>query len=432
MKIVNIVPGFGGTFYCGNCLRDSVVVKTLRTMGHDSMLLPIYLPLSSNDNNSNRDIPVFYGAVNIFLKQNYKIFRHVPAWFYRLMDSKPILRYAAKKAGSTRATGLEEMTISMLKGIDGYQKDELEQLIYFLEHHEKPDIVHLSNALLLGLAETIKKKLKIPVVCSLQDEDIWVDVMRPGYREKTWQLMAEKAGDVDAFIAVSDYFAGIMKGNLKIPDHKIHPIHIGVNPSNYSVFKPETAVPVIGYLSRLCEENGLEILIDAFIELKNNSSYKNAKLRLTGGKTDDDRYFVRKQIRKLRWHNYLSDVEIIEDFGPASLENFFNGLTVLSVPVLKGEAFGLYQIESLASGIPVVQPALGAFPEIVHSSGGGVIYSPNTSNALTNALSTLFSDPSKINKLSLDGRNSVLNTFNIEILTAKMVKVYESVLSNLK
>jgi hypothetical protein len=123
MKIVNIVPGFGGTFYCGNCLRDSVVLKTLRTMGHDSMLLPIYLPLSSNDNNSNPDIPVFYGAVNIFLKQNYKIFRHVPAWFHRLLDSRPILRFAAKKAGSTRATGLEEMTISMLKGIDGFQKE---------------------------------------------------------------------------------------------------------------------------------------------------------------------------------------------------------------------------------------------------------------------------------------------------------------------
>jgi glycosyltransferase involved in cell wall biosynthesis len=292
--------------------------------------------------------------------------------------------------------------------------------------------VHLSNALLLGLAETIKKRLKIPVVCSLQDEDVWVDVMRPYYRDKTWKLMAEKAADVDAFVSVSDYFATIMKKNLNLPDHKIQTVHIGVNPLNYNLFKPETEVPVIGYLSRLCEENGLEILIDAFIELKNNSSYKNAKLRLTGGKTGDDKRFISKQIRKLKWNNYLNDVEFIEDFSPASLDNFFNGLTVLSVPVLKGEAFGLYQIESLASGIPVVQPALGAFPEIVNSSGGGVIYSPNTSTALSNALSTLFSDPSKIKKLSLDGRNSVSNKFNIEKLSRKMIDVYESVLTNTK
>ncbi len=432
MKIINIVPGFGGTFYCGNCLRDGVFVKTLRSMGHDSMLLPIYLPLSSNENYSNPDIPVFYGAVNIYLKQNYKIFRHVPAWFHRMLDSGPILRFAAKKAGSTRATGLEEMTLSMLKGEAGFQKEELDQLIYFLEHHEKPDIVHLSNALLLGLAETIKKKLRIPVVCSLQDEDVWVDVMSPEYRDMTWQLMAEKAKDVDAFVAVSDYFAGVMKKNLNIPDSKLHTVHIGVNPSLYTVFKPETEIPVIGYLSRLCEENGLEILIDAFIELKNNSSHKNARLRLTGGKTGDDRRFVNKQIRKLRRNNFLKDVEFIEDFSPASLNSFFNGLTVLSVPVLKGEAFGLYQVESIASGIPVAQPALGAFPEIVNTTGGGVIYSPNSPTALANALSELFSDPARIARLSQDGRNSVLNTFNIENLTAKMIGVYESVLTDAK
>jgi len=432
MKIVNIVPGFGGTFYCGNCLRDGVFVKTLRSMGHDSILLPIYLPLSSNDTSSTPGMPVFYGAVNIYLKQNYKIFRHVPAWFHRMMDSGPILRFAAKKAGSTRATGLEEMTISMLKGEEGFQKEELDQLIYFLEHHEKPDIVHLSNALLLGLAETIKNKLKIPVVCSLQDEDVWVDVMRPGYREMTWKLMAEKAQDVDAFVAVSNFFGDLMKINLELPDSKVHSVHIGVNPSNYKVFKPETSNPVIGYLSRLCEENGLEILIDAFIELKKNSTHKNTKLRLTGGKTGDDRRFINKQIRKLKRAKFLADVEFIEDFTPAALENFFNGLTVVSVPVLKGEAFGLYQIESLASGIPVVQPALGAFPEIVNSSGGGVIYSPNTPTALAKALAELFSDPDKVNKLSIEGRKSVLDTFNIENLTNKMINVYESVLSNVK
>lgn len=430
MKIVNIVPGFGGTFYCGNCLRDGVFVKTLRSMGHDSMLLPIYLPLSSSDNNTNPDIPVFYGAVNIFLKQNYKIFRHAPAWFHRWMDSAPILRYAAKKAGSTRATGLEEMTISMLKGEEGFQKEELEQLVYFLEHHEKPDIVHLSNALLLGLAETIKNRLKIPVVCSLQDEDVWVDVMRTEYQQISWNLMAEKAKDVDAFVAVSSYFGELMKKNLKLPDSKLHTVHIGVDPNSYKVFKPETNVPVIGYISRLCEDNGLEILVDAFIELKTTSRFINAKLRLTGGKTGDDRRFIKKQIKKLEKANFLRDVEFIEDFTPASLEHFFNGLTVVSVPVLKGEAFGLYQIESLASGIPVVQPALGAFPEIVNTSGGGVIYSPNSPKALATALAELFSDPEKLNKLSIDGRNSAVSTFNIEKLSEKMIGVYETVLLN--
>ena len=105
MKIINIVPGFGGTFYCGNCLRDSGFVDALKSTGHEVHTLPIYLPLLGESNNSNEDVPVFYGAVNIYLKQNFKVFRHMPSWMHNLFDSEPILRYAAHKAGSTRAHG---------------------------------------------------------------------------------------------------------------------------------------------------------------------------------------------------------------------------------------------------------------------------------------------------------------------------------------
>jgi glycosyltransferase involved in cell wall biosynthesis len=429
MKIVSIVPGFGGTFYCGNCLRDSVFVRSLKAMGHDSIILPIYLPLSSNDKN-NHDIPVFYGAVNIYLKQNYRFFRLMPVWFQRLLDARPILMYAAKKAGSTRASGLEEMTLSMLRGIEGFQKEELQHLVHFLKHHEKPDLVHLSNALLLGLAETIRTELNIPVCCSLQDEDVWVDAMKPAYRREIWNIMAETAKDIDAFIAVSSYYADVMTKKMQIAADKMHVVYIGVNPEAYKVFEPSLSPPIIGYLSRLCEENGLEILVDAFIDLKDNSSFKNTKLRLTGGKTGDDKRFISRQIRKLIRKGYGHDVEWIEDFGMKELPAFFNGLTVLSVPVLKGEAFGLYQIESLASGIPVVQPALGAFPEIVDTTGGGIVYSPNTSHALAEALSKLFSQPGRLKEMSLSGRAALMKGFNSKSTTEQMISIYEKVIKS--
>jgi glycosyltransferase involved in cell wall biosynthesis len=396
-------------------------------MGHDSVLLPIYLPLSAKNQNS-QNIPVFYGAVNIYLKQRYHIFRHMPGWFHRLLDARPVLRYAAKKAGSTRASGLEEMTISMLRGTEGYQNEELLQLVNYLKHHEKPDLVHLSNALLLGLAETIRNELKIPVICSLQDEDVWVDAMKPAYRGKIWDLMAEKGKDIDAFIAVSGFYGDLMKSKMKIAADKMHIVHIGVNPEIYRVNQPVLDPPVIGYLSRLCEENGLEILVDAFIELKDHSAFANTKLRLSGGKTGDDNSFIRRQILKLKRKGYHHDVEWIGDFSPDALPEFFKGLTVLSVPVLKGEAFGLYQIESLASGIPVVQPALGAFPEIVNATGGGLVYSPNSPKPLADALEGLFSRPEKLQQLSKNGRTAIMNAFNNVSITNRMIHVYETVL----
>ena len=427
MKIVTIVPGFGGSFYCGNCLRDSVFVNTLKAMGHDSVMLPIYLPLTYN-NHETGQIPVFYGAVNIYLKQNFKLLRHMPAWLHRFFDSGPILKYAAHKAGSTRAAGLEEMTISMLQGVDGFQAEELQQLIDYLKYQEKPDVIHLSNSLLLGLAKKIHEELTIPVVCSLQDEDVWIDAMVPVYRQKLWDLMAEKGLEVDAFVGVSSYFGNWMKEKLQIPDSKMHIVSIGIDPEQYKVFIPNLDPPTIGYLSRICEDNGFEVLVDAFILLKNNPSYRNARLRVTGGMTGDDTHFVKKQVKKLKRKGYHKDVEFMENFRPDDLHHFFHGLSVVSVPVLKGEAFGLYQLEALASGIPVVQPALGAFPEIAETTGGGLIYQPNTPSALANALAELFSNPEKLQDMSIEGRRAIITKYNTRTLTEKMIIVYKNVM----
>lgn len=425
MKIVYIVPGFGGSFYCGNCLRDSGVVASLKQAGHDAVTLPMYLPLTINGHADENGLPVFYGAVNIFLKQ-YPVFRHMPKWFEKLMDSPPVLKFAAKKSGSTRASGLEDLTESMLMGAEGHQREELEQLVDFLKYHEKPDVVHVSNVLLLGMAKKIREELKIPVVYSLQDEDVWVDAMHPERREKMWQLLAEKAKDVDAFIAVSNYFAKVMQEKLSIPDVKLHVLHVGVRPDAYTYSKPSQKPQALGYLSRLNDENGFEILVDAFLLLKENPAFANLKLKATGGSTGDDTSFINKQINKLKNKNIEQDFEIQHEFTTEALTDFFKSLTVLSVPVLNGEAFGLYQLEALASGVPLVQPALGAFPEIIQATGGGVIYEPNTAQALADKLAEVLTDASKLETMSIAGRKAVEDHFNCSKLSTKMVEIYKS------
>jgi glycosyltransferase involved in cell wall biosynthesis len=420
MKIVNIVPGFGGTFYCGNCLRDSAYVNSLREMGHDAITLPMYLPLTKNGKSPDEEVPVFYGAVNIYLKQQFPLFRHMPGWMENLFDSKPMLKFAAKKSGSTRAHGLEKLTESMLLGQKGHQNQELERLVDFLKNHQKPDIVHFSNALLLGMAKQIREEVKVPVIFSLQDEDVWVDAMEESWRERIWQLMAEKSRDVDAFVAVSSYFAGIMQDKM----------HIGVKPENYLYSSPATSPRAIGYLSRICEENGFEILVDAFILLKSDPQFRTLKLKITGGMTGDDKPFLHRQMEKFKTNNLLKEIEIQHEFTTVDLKDFFKSLTVLSVPVLKGEAFGLYQIEALASGVPLVQPDLGAFPEIIRASGGGVIYSPNTAEALAHKLKEVLSDQEELRKMSVSGRKAVEDKFNCSRLTQNMIDIYQQITSS--
>ncbi len=428
MKIVNIVPGFGGTFYCGNCLRDSGYTKSLINLGHDAMMLPIYLPLNIKHGIEKSKSPIFYGAVNIYLKQKFKLFRKMPVWMENFFNSSAILRYAAKKAGSTRTEGLEEMTISMLMGKKGNQDAELQELIDFLRDKEKPDIVHLSNALLLGLAKQIREQLNVPVVCSLQDEDVWVDAMNDFYQKKVWQLMSEKGKDVDAFIAVSDYYASEMKRKMKIPDEKMHIVPIGIDSGIYKYSEPVENPQTIGYISRMYEEHGFGLMIDAYILLKQNPNFKDILLKLSGGYTADDKKYVVRQIKKLKKAGIFNDVEIIEDYLPYNRYKFFNKLTILTVPVLKGEAFGTYQLESMACGVPLVQPALGAFPEIIKQTKGGVTYTPNTSDSIAKKWAAVLSDPQKIKEMSEAGKKSVNENFAIDEVSKKILDIYKKLI----
>lgn len=425
MNIVQIIPGSGGSFYCGNCLRDSKYVVALREQGHQVTIIPMYLPIFA-DEHDLKEIPVFYGAVSIYLKQLYPIFRKAPHWVDQLLNSKPLLKMAASMAGSTNAKGLEEMTVSMLLGEDGKQQEELERLVDWMAEHCKPDVIHISNALLLGLAHRIKERLNVPIVCSLQDEDVWVDAMKPVFRDRIWNLMSEKAKDVDLFIAVSDYFSKVMQERLKLPEEKVRNLYLGVDPADYLFIPTNDKGRNIGYISRMCHENGFDILVDAFIQLKKRIGFEDVKLIATGGSTGADTQYIKEIRRKFANEKLDREVEFIEDFLETGRKAFFNKVSVVSVPVRNGEAFGMYLLESMASGVPVVQPALGAFPEIVNLSGGGIIYQPNTPEALCDALVSLLSDREKLNSLSENARKGVEIQFNIQDHANEMINVYRS------
>lgn len=426
LKIAHIIPGSGGSFYCGNCLRDSKYFDALRKMGHDVVKIPMYLPIFSDEHDIT-DVPVFYGAISIYLKQLYPVFSKAPAWVDKLLNSKPMLKMAASMAGSTRAKGLEEMTISMLEGERGGQQEELERMTDWLRDHFKPDVIHLSNALLSGLAKTLKEKLNSPVVCSLQDEDVWVDVMTDANRQKVWDLMSENAGYIDRFISVSEYFKTVALERMSIPSEKISTIHIGVDPSDYQYINSTDKMRTIGYISRMCPENGLDILTDAFVLLKRHKGYDDVKLIITGGQTGDDKVFL-KQIRKtLDKNGVADDVEFYKEFEGDGRKQFFARTSMISVPVRNGEAFGIYIAESLASGIPVIQPALGAFPEILQKAGGGVIYGENTPEELAAALKEMLDNPERLQQLSKDARQGAEEHLDIHKLARHLIGTYEQV-----
>ncbi len=430
MKIVHITPGSGGTFYCQNCFRDNELVKALQKLDHEVYNVPMYLPLNIDKDIEEGSTPVFYGAINVYLKEKVPLYRQAPEWMEKIFDSKPMLQFAAKKSGSTKAEGMEEMTISMLKGEHGRQASELDRLIKFLCAEVKPDIVHLSNALLLGLAKRMKQDVGARVICSLQDENEWIDPMDEKYRQNIWDLMAEKAQDVDSFITSSEYYSNESQNKMRIDSEKINIVYGGINLSGYKESAIPMNPPVIGYLCRLNKNFGLDILVDAFFKVKNESKFKDLQLHITGGYTADDEEFVTSIKKKIEESGFRKDVKIFDDFNINNRTKFLSSLTLMSVPVPAGEAFGSYQVEALASAVPVIQPNAGGYPEFINHTKGGVIFDPNDSTTLAHEIINLLSEPDKIRKMGLEGKKVINEKFTLTNMALKTIAVYEKALSN--
>ena len=425
MNIIQIIPGSGGSFYCGNCLRDSKYFNALRSEGHLVTKIPMYLPLFADEHDIS-DVPIFYGAISTYLKQLYPVFRKAPAWFDRMLNSKPMMKIAASMAGSTNAKGLEDMTVSMLLGEKGDQKDELDHMVNWIAEHCQPDVIHISNALLLGLARRLKEKIGVPVLCTLQDEDVWIDPMKPQFQNRIWELMHERAKDVDMLVSVSHFFAGLMKERMNLPDEKIKTIHLGVDAEDYQYISTREKERNVGYISRMCHKDGFDIVVDAFIELKKMPGFEDVKLIATGGSTGDDAKFNKEQKQKLKNAGLLHLFEVLPDFEGSEVNDFFKKVSLISVPVRIGEAFGMYLLESMASGVPVVQPALGAFPEIIKLSGGGITYMPNTPQKLSETWAELLNDPGKLEELSRKGYEGTKERFNIHNHAKEIITLYEN------
>jgi glycosyltransferase involved in cell wall biosynthesis len=428
MKIVQMTPGSGDNFYCENCLRDAALVTAMSKFDHEVTLLPMYLPLQISDKEIPRKAPIFFGGINVYLQQKLSIFRKTPRWLDKLFDKPSLLEWVSHKAGMTSAKDLAQTTISMLQGRDGRQIKELNRLVEWLAQDEnKPRIVILSNILLIGLAGPIAERLGAKVVCLLQDEDGFLDGLMPPYTQQAWDLVVKHSRDVELFISVSEYYAELMRQKLHLDPERLKVVHMGISPQEYRLRENVPEVPTIGYLSRMCSQKGLDILVDAFIRIKKIEKLKKTKLRISGGKTSVDEPFLVDIRQKLSSHGLINDVEFLPSFERATKLDFLHSLSVLSVPEKKPVAYGLYVLEALASGVPVVEPAIGVFPELLEMSGGGVLYQDNTAEGLAAAIQPFLLDSEYAHKLGQKGRAAIIEKFKIELTAEKMIRILERI-----
>jgi glycosyltransferase involved in cell wall biosynthesis len=209
-----------------------------------------------------------------------------------------------------------------------------------------------------------------------------------------------------------------------IPDNKIHIIPIGYEPDYSPKKEKDIHPPSIGFFNRVSYNNGFDKIVDSFINLKVKNLIPDLTLNVGGGYTNDDRPFILSQIKKIKEHGFKKHVRIFPDFMGNKKREFFNSVDIISVPVNKYDGYGLYILEANYAGIPVVQPATGAFPEILNATGGGIIYSPDTVEELSSGLRSLLTDSKKAHEMGERGKEQVRSELSLDNMAGNLSAFY--------
>jgi glycosyltransferase involved in cell wall biosynthesis len=428
MRIAYITAGAAG-MYCGSCMHDNTLVTTLRAHGHDALLIPTYTPIRTDEPDVS-DPHLFFGGINVYLQQKSALFRRTPRFLDRLLDFKPLLRWVSRFAVKTQAEDLGALTLSMLRGEHGHQRKELDKLVDWLANDLRPELLNLTNVILAALVHPLKRRLKVPVLGTLQGDDIFLESLPPKYHGAALDLVREHCRALDGFIATSAYYADFMSEYLQIPRRRIDVVHPGLNLSGHGGPRPErNGGPLtVGYFARICPEKGLHQLVDAFRLLRQHPEAPPVRLRVSGWLGGhNQRYF--DDLRK-RLHDWgLADqVEHVEAPDHASKVRFLQSIDVLSVPTTYREPKGLYVLEALANGTPVVQPHHGSFPELIATTGGGLLVRPDDPEDLARGLRELLTDHGLRAELGRKGQAAVRERFTAEAMARQTAEVYRKYL----
>ena len=414
--------------YCGSCLRDNAMATELLARGHDVLLLPVYTPTFTDEPNVSRD-HVVLGGISAYLEQYVPFFRKTPRWLDRLWDSKTVLSLASRKSLSTNPQMLGEMTVSVLKGEDGFQRKEIYKLIDWLQTEPLPDVINLPYTLLIGLAAPLKQALNRPILCTLQGEDLFLDGLQEPYRTDALDLIRSQVDHVDLFLSVSEYYADFMPRYLDIPRNKIQIVPLGINPHGFDLRAPNASETfTVGFLARVAPEKGLHMLADAYRLLRHSGDLPQARFEVAGYMAPDCAPYLNGIHKKLKEAGLGDEFHYRGVLDRAEKIAFLRQLDVMSIPATYDEPKGVSLLEAMACGVPLVQPRRGGFTEIIEKTGSGLLVRPDDPRALADGILEIYRNNELAAELGAKGFRGVRDHYTSAHMADKLLQAYESVL----
>lgn len=421
MRVVYLAAGAAGML-CGSCLRDNRLVATLRARGRDALLVPLYTPIRTDEQDVSEHT-VFYGGINVYLEQKSAFFRHLPRFLTRALDARWLLEGVGKYASKTRAADVAELTVSILRGEDGNQEAELDRLVEGLREL-RPRVINLPNLMFLGIARRLRHELKAAIVCTLSGEDLFIDALPEDARGQVLEILKTCRDDASAYIATSRYYRDHCVRHFGLPAAKVHHVPMGIDTASPPPRSAEPDGPfTIGYLARIGPEKGLMNLARAFVKLRDEG--RNCRLKFAGYLGEADRPYLEFVQDYLLGQGCANAYEYLGEVTREQKFEMLANLHAFSVPTDYAEAKGLFVLEALAAGVPVVQPDHGSFPELIETTGGGLLYEKGSTDELAAQLARLMDDADLRRSLGEAGQRAVVEKFSQDVMADGTWRIYE-------
>lgn len=424
LRIVYLTAGAAGR-YCGTCMHDNTLARALLAQGEQVLLVPAYTPLRTDEEDVS--LPrVFFGGVNVYLQQRFALFRHTPWFIDRLFDSPKLLQWLSRRSAGMEAAKLGALTVSTLAGEQGRQRKEIEKLARWLAAEGQPQVIHLSNALLMGMAGTLRRRLQVPIVCNLAGEDWLLEQLPEPHYSRSRELLRQRAGDVDVFIAYNRYFADFMADYLGVDRQRIEVIPHGLHLDGHQMRRAsDPGQPfTIGYFGRIAVEKGLHLLVEAFAILSAERGLPPLRLRMAGYKSAGDEPYFETLQRRIRELGLADRFEYVGEPDRAGKIAFLQSLDVMALPTVYRESKGLSALEALANGVPLVAVRHGTFPELIEHTGGGLLCEPNNPPDLAAKLREFIVNPALAAECGRRGREAISAHYSAQQMAREHRQVY--------
>ena len=435
LRLTYLTAGAAG-MYCGSCMHDNTLARAMQAIGVDVQLVPLYTPIQTDEADVTID-EVFFGGINVYLQQKLGLFRYLPMALDRLLDRPGLLRWFSSRGIKTEAALLGELTLSMLQGSAGHQRKEVKRLREWLSQEPRPQLVNMTNMLIAGSAPDLRKALDCPITVTLQGDDLFLNQLSDDYRRRALDQIVRLAEHVDAFLVHSDYYADFMASFLSLPRDKFRRVPLGIDIEGYASWEERFArdsaadrPPQIGYVARLAPEKGFHVLVDAFLELqKLRRAREPVHLQIAGWLGKEQLDYANAQFAKLDRAGLTAQYTYHGTVDRTDKLRLLSEIDLFSVPTVYQEPKGLYVLESLAAGTPVILPHHGAFPEWVNRTGGGLLVAPNDPTALAQIWHQLLTDHHQRHRLGRNGQSVVHERFNARHMAEETRDVFAQIIA---